>query len=162
MQQVNLPALTLSFFARSTTSGIQSRASPTQTTVDKAIHRWPAAPNAAPTSAVNVASLLASGRITPWFFAAYKSTYIIHTHYNKYKNCGSNIHLGFFFWPRVKVGLMHLAIHDPHKYESFLFSERQLLCQPITTGFHLCSYPLEFCQYQQTSKPVVIKAFAFS
>ena len=66
-----MPALTFSFLARSTTSGIQLRASPTQTTVDSAMHRCPAAPNAAPTSDDNVASLLASGRITPWFFAAW-------------------------------------------------------------------------------------------
>jgi len=72
-----LPALTFSFFARSIISGIQFRASPTQTTVDRAMHRCPAAPNAAPTTDVKVASLLASGKITPWFFAAYIDINII-------------------------------------------------------------------------------------
>ena len=46
----HLPALTLSFLAFSTSSGIQFLASPTNTAVDRAMHRWPAAPKAAPTS----------------------------------------------------------------------------------------------------------------
>ena len=44
----HLPALTLSFLAFSTSSGIQFLASPTNTAVDRAMHRWPAAPKAAP------------------------------------------------------------------------------------------------------------------
>ena len=45
---IYLPPLTLSFFALSTSSGIHSLASPTNTAVDKAIHLCPAAPKAAP------------------------------------------------------------------------------------------------------------------
>ena len=45
-----LPAETLSCLARSTSSGIHFLASPTKMAVDSAMHRWPAAPNAAPTN----------------------------------------------------------------------------------------------------------------
>ena len=81
----SLPPLTVSFFARSTNSGIlgsdkravlygkriiyHSLLSPTKIAVDSAIHLWPAAPKAAPASAFRVASLLASGRIVAWFLA---------------------------------------------------------------------------------------------
>ena len=42
---------------------------PTKTAALMAIHRWPAAPNAAPASALTVASRLASGMMTAWFLA---------------------------------------------------------------------------------------------
>lgn len=62
-------SLTLSCFALDTISGIHSLDSPTKIAVDRAIHLWPAAPKAAPTNWLMVCSLLASGRITPWFLA---------------------------------------------------------------------------------------------
>jgi hypothetical protein len=48
------PPVTLSFRARSTSSGSQALASPTNTTVDRAMHRCPAAPKAAPTNWLRV------------------------------------------------------------------------------------------------------------
>lgn len=64
-----VPAFTRRAFVRSTSSGNQFRASPTKTAVDRAMQRWPAAPNAAPTSWFRVFSLFASGITTPWFLA---------------------------------------------------------------------------------------------
>jgi len=58
------PAPTQSFFALSTISGIQLYASPTKTTTVKAIHLCPQDPKAAPTIALRVSALSASGRIT--------------------------------------------------------------------------------------------------
>mmetsp|Transcript_29977 Transcript_29977/g.73012 ORF Transcript_29977/g.73012 Transcript_29977/m.73012 type:complete len:355 (-) Transcript_29977:102-1166(-) len=65
-----MPADTTRRSARGTSSLIHSCASPTNTAVVSAMQRWPAAPNAAPTSASSVFSLLASGSTTAWFFAA--------------------------------------------------------------------------------------------
>ena len=50
------PALTTSFSERSLSSLIHCLASPTNTTVDRAIQRCPAAPNAAPTNELSVCS----------------------------------------------------------------------------------------------------------
>ena len=50
------PALTWSFSERSFSSLIHSLDSPTNTTVDKAMQRCPAAPNAAPTRELSVCS----------------------------------------------------------------------------------------------------------
>mmetsp|Transcript_41008 Transcript_41008/g.128583 ORF Transcript_41008/g.128583 Transcript_41008/m.128583 type:complete len:264 (+) Transcript_41008:658-1449(+) len=63
------PAETLSFRARSASSGIHSLVSATKIAWLSAMQRWPAAPKAAPTMALSVASLSASGRIVTWFFA---------------------------------------------------------------------------------------------
>ena len=50
----NSPAVTFSFFARSTSSGIHFLESPTKMAVDRAMQRCPAAPNAAPTNCRNI------------------------------------------------------------------------------------------------------------
>ncbi len=63
------PSPTDIFFARSTSSGIHRRASPTSTATDTAMQRWPAAPNDAPASASSVCCRCASGRTMAWFFA---------------------------------------------------------------------------------------------
>mmetsp|Transcript_46345 Transcript_46345/g.116712 ORF Transcript_46345/g.116712 Transcript_46345/m.116712 type:complete len:380 (+) Transcript_46345:436-1575(+) len=63
------PADTTSLRARSTTSWTHSDVLPTNTTVERAMQRCPAAPKAAPTSAFTAVSLLASGMMTPWFLA---------------------------------------------------------------------------------------------
>ena len=44
--------------------------SPMKTAVERAMQRWPAAPKAAPTSELRVASLLASCMMAAWFLAA--------------------------------------------------------------------------------------------
>eukprot|EP01139_Manchomonas_bermudensis_P009960 Amastigsp_a339752_75.p3 type:complete len:353 gc:universal Amastigsp_a339752_75:1234-176(-) len=64
------PPLTLSLDAFATTSLTHSLASPTKTATERAMHRWPAAPKAAPTRAFVAPSRLASGRNTPWLRAA--------------------------------------------------------------------------------------------
>jgi hypothetical protein len=64
-----VPALTFRVLALATRSGTQLRASPTSTSVEAAMQRWPAAPKAAPTIALRVCSLLASGSTTAWFLA---------------------------------------------------------------------------------------------
>mmetsp|Transcript_54644 Transcript_54644/g.144393 ORF Transcript_54644/g.144393 Transcript_54644/m.144393 type:complete len:206 (-) Transcript_54644:558-1175(-) len=64
------PADTLSFLARSTMPGIQSRASPTSTATLRAMQRWPAAPKAAPARASRARSREASGSTQAWFLAA--------------------------------------------------------------------------------------------
>mmetsp|Transcript_8533 Transcript_8533/g.26568 ORF Transcript_8533/g.26568 Transcript_8533/m.26568 type:complete len:241 (-) Transcript_8533:460-1182(-) len=64
-----LPGPTRSFAARSAISSIHALLSPTKTAVDSAMQRWPAAPNAEPTSELSACSLSASGMMTPWFLA---------------------------------------------------------------------------------------------
>ena len=46
-----------------------SCASPTVTTTEPAMHRWPAAPNAEPMIPSTVLSITASGMTTMWFLA---------------------------------------------------------------------------------------------
>ena len=60
-----LPKFGSSFEATSTRSSSHARVSPTITPVERAMHRWPAAPNAAPARAAIVCSRSASGRMTP-------------------------------------------------------------------------------------------------
>ncbi len=63
------PPLTLSCFARSASSGSHSLVSPIMTSALKAMHRCPAAPNAAPAMAFNAWFLSQSGTRAAWFFA---------------------------------------------------------------------------------------------
>mmetsp|Transcript_3812 Transcript_3812/g.9018 ORF Transcript_3812/g.9018 Transcript_3812/m.9018 type:complete len:212 (-) Transcript_3812:1100-1735(-) len=63
------PPPTLSFLALSTNAGTQLCASPTRITTLSAMHRCPAAPNAAPTRAFKAASWSASGSTVAWFLA---------------------------------------------------------------------------------------------
>ena len=64
------PAESFSPWAFSAIRPMISRpASPTKTAEETAMHRWPAAPNAAPTSALAVVSGSASGITTAWFLA---------------------------------------------------------------------------------------------
>ena len=65
----SVPALTLRVLALATNSGIHCCASPTSSTTDNAMQRWPAAPKAAPAIALSVCSLLASGSTMAWFLA---------------------------------------------------------------------------------------------
>ena len=62
------PTRTDSAASRSAGSS-RSRASPTVTTTEPAMQRWPAAPKAEPMMPLTVASITASGITTMWFFA---------------------------------------------------------------------------------------------
>ena len=64
------PSPTDSASVASTSAGIsRSCASPTVTTTEPAMQRWPAAPNAEPMMPLTVWSMTASGMTTMWFFA---------------------------------------------------------------------------------------------
>ena len=64
------PSPTRSASVASRSDGIRrSCASPTVTTTDPAMQRWPAAPNAEPMIPPTVLSMTASGMTTMWFFA---------------------------------------------------------------------------------------------
>mmetsp|Transcript_34434 Transcript_34434/g.93294 ORF Transcript_34434/g.93294 Transcript_34434/m.93294 type:complete len:202 (+) Transcript_34434:627-1232(+) len=65
----SVPTLKRNCLALSARSSIQACVLPTKIAVERAMHRCPAAPKAAPVSLFNTSSLLASGRITPWFLA---------------------------------------------------------------------------------------------
>ena len=64
------PSPTVSALVASTSGGTtRSYASPTVTTTEPAMQRWPAAPNAEPMMPLTVWSTTASGITTMWFFA---------------------------------------------------------------------------------------------
>ena len=66
----SLPSPTDSFSVASTSAGMsRSWASPTVTTTEPAMQRWPAAPKADPMMPVTVSSITASGITTMWFLA---------------------------------------------------------------------------------------------
>mmetsp|Transcript_18716 Transcript_18716/g.72212 ORF Transcript_18716/g.72212 Transcript_18716/m.72212 type:complete len:240 (+) Transcript_18716:425-1144(+) len=66
----SMPGPILSALALAASSSTHSEVSPTKTAVERAMQRWPAAPNAAPASWFSTDSLLASGMIVAWFLAA--------------------------------------------------------------------------------------------
>ena len=64
------PSPTLSDFVASTSGGTSlSYASPTVTTTEPAMQRWPAAPKPEPMMPLTVSSTTASGITTMWFLA---------------------------------------------------------------------------------------------
>mmetsp|Transcript_81853 Transcript_81853/g.226849 ORF Transcript_81853/g.226849 Transcript_81853/m.226849 type:complete len:213 (-) Transcript_81853:544-1182(-) len=65
----SVPAPSLSLLALAARSPSHASVSPTKMAVESAMHRWPAAPKAAPVSLLRTDSLSASGRTTPWFLA---------------------------------------------------------------------------------------------
>ena len=63
------PRRTFRLAAFATRASFQGPMPPTNTAALMAMHRCPAAPKAAPASALTVASRLASGMMTAWFLA---------------------------------------------------------------------------------------------